>query len=51
MSTLRDLENTLIELYEEGLVMYSVDDNGEVRWELTPIMKEAIRLGLDPSEI
>lgn len=51
LSTLRDIENTLIELYEEGLVTYSVNESGEVLWEITPIMREAIRLGLDISEL
>jgi hypothetical protein len=51
LSTLRDVENTLIELYEEGLVTYTVSESGEVLWEITPIMREAIRLGLDISEL
>ena len=50
MDTLKDLENTLVELYEAGLVMYHIDDNGEVVWELTPIAREAMRLGLDPTD-
>jgi hypothetical protein len=51
MDHIKDLENTLIELYEAGLVKYWMDDEGNIRWDLTTITREAMRLGLDVNEI
>ena len=51
MNTLKDLENTLIELYEAGMVKYSLTDSGEILWDLTPIAREAMKLGLDPTSV
>lgn len=50
MDELLDIEDTLIELYEAGMVTYEIGDDGITRWSLTPIAERAMELGLISSE-